>query len=144
MIRAKTFFCADGASVDARTNTLCAFHITEQLNAAAFPIAVPRLSVMSLLSREAGDPSNVELQLQIHLGENQLFRGPVPINFAQQLTARTILEMQGFVVPSPGTLRFVLANDGVPIGSWEVLVNQVGQPRFQMVFPGPIAQPPVQ
>ena len=49
--------------------------------------------------------------------------------------SRTVLDMYGVVVPAPGSLRFELRNGEVLLGSWSVLVSQVGGPGFQMNLP---------
>lgn len=127
--------CADSAAVDMRTNALSVFHVLEQLSSPAFPVVVPRVSIVFMLNREEADPSNLQCQLQIHSGNQQLFARPVPINFQQQFVSRTVLEMYGIVVPAPGSLRFELRNGEVLLGSWSVLVSQVGGPVFQMNLP---------
>ena len=141
MIQVKLFLCADSAAIDVRTNAISAFHITEQLNAASFPVAIPHVALIAVLIREETDPSNIQLQLQIHSGNQQLFAGPVSINFVQQLATRTVVDMHGLVVPAPGTLRFLLMNGDEKLSSWTILVSQVGQPAgVQMYLP--MTQPP--
>ncbi len=138
MIRSKLFFCSDSAAVDARTNALSAFHIIEQLNAPSFPVVLPRVSILSYLTREEADPSAIQLQLQIFSGAQQLFDGPLGINFVQQLTTRTVVELNGLLVPAPVDLRFVLLNGDQALDSWTVVVNQVGAPAVQLTLPPPV------
>lgn len=138
MIQVKLFLCSDSAAVDARTNALSAFHIAEQFNAPSFPVAVPRIAIITILTREAADPSNVQLQVQVYCGDHQLFTGPMAVNFVQQLTARTVIEVHGLVVPTPGTLRFLLRHGDETLSSWTVLANQVGQMPIQMFIAPPV------
>lgn len=138
MIRARLFFCADSTALDVRTQTVSAFHIMEFLNAVAFPVVVPRISVAALFERDQNDPQNFELQLSAIAGEQPLFVGPFPVNFAQQMQARTVVEMNGLLLPSPGTLRMLLGDGDRLVASWVITVNQIGQPQAQLVF----AQPP--
>jgi len=135
LIRSRLFFCSDSASIDARTNALSAFHIIEQVNAPSFPVVIPRVSILCFLSREDADPSQVSLQLQIFSGDQKLFDGPVAIDFVQQRATRTILELNGMVVPSPVELRFVLVLEKTVLDSWAITVNQVGLPGLQMTLP---------
>ena len=137
----KLFLCADSASIDSRQNTISAFHILEQINAPGFPVVVPRIAVVMLASREQNDPSVVELHLQILLGVQQLFDGPVPINFNQQLLTRAIIDLQGLLLPGPGELRLLLKEADDVLESWAVVVNQVGGTPVQMIFPPPAAAP---
>ena len=140
MIQVKLFLCADSAAIDMRTNALSAFQIIDQLHAPSFPVAIPRISMIASLTREATDPSDVTLQLQIHCGNQQLYAGPVQINFLQQLSARTIVDMHGLLVPAPGSLQFLLSRDAEALSSWTILVNHIGRPEAQMSFP--LAQAP--
>jgi hypothetical protein len=143
VIQAKLFLCSDSAVIDARTNTISAFHIMEQINSTAFPVIVPRLSIVAMFEREETDPATVQLQVQIYSGNQQLFAGPLPVNFFQQLQSRTIVDLNGLVVPGLGSLRIVLRNEEQILSSWIIAVNQVGQPRAQLVFPpqSPTGQP---
>jgi hypothetical protein len=135
VIEAKLFLCSDSVALDGRHNSISAFHILEQLMAPAFPVAVPRISVIALLTREAEDPNTAEFQLQVHLGNQQLFAGPVAITFLQQLSSRSIIDMHGLVVPAPGTLRFLLRNGEATMGAWTISMLQAGQPSIQLHFP---------
>ena len=139
MIQTKLFICADSAATDGRYNTVSAFHILEQLNATAFPFAIPRISMIAMFTRENEDPSTFQLQLQIDSGDQRLFDGPMPVNFQQQLSARTVLDMHALVVPSPGALTFTLRNGEAPIGSWTVLIVNAGRPNLQPNLPIPLA-----
>ncbi|MGB2678202.1 MAG: hypothetical protein WAN12_14050 [Candidatus Acidiferrum sp.] len=135
MLHSKLFLCADSASIDSRNNAVSAFHIAEGSNAAVFPVAVPRFTVIALLSREEADPVEFNIQLQASLGGQQLFSGPFPVNFAGGLLGRTIVELQGLVIPGPGDLTFLLRIEDQVLASWVIKVSQVGQPQMQLLLP---------
>jgi hypothetical protein len=135
MLQSKLFLCSDSASIDSRTHTLSVFHIAEGSNAAAFPIALPRITVIAILTREEDDPADVQLQLTATLAGQHLFAGPFPANFAAGLLSRTVVEMQGLVIPGPGDLSFVLRNGEQPLATWIIKVSQVGQPQLQLLLP---------
>lgn len=132
MIESKLFLCADSASIDARTNTLSAFHIVEDYHAAAFPVVVPRISVLMVLFRDPTDPAVPEVQLLVYLGDQQLSASPLPVNFGQRLTVRAIADLNGLVIPGPGVLRFVVGIGAQVVDSWTINANQVGQPAIQL------------
>ena len=122
--------------VDARSKTVSLFQIIEQINAASFPTIIHRVTAFALLVREATDPTNMQLQLQGYSGNDLIVSSPMRVNFANQLLAKAVVEMYGFVVPTPATVRFVLRDGENTIGSWEIPVNQVGRPNgVQMIFP---------
>lgn len=135
MIQPKLFFCADNAALDGRYNTISAFHILEEVGAATFPLVVPRLAIIGMFSREETDPINIELQLQVTLGAAQLLVASVPLNFAHQLRTRAILELNGFLLPTPGLVVFSLRHGESLLTSWSIRANQVGQPSVQLSLP---------
>jgi hypothetical protein len=140
VIEAKLFLCSDSAAIDQRSNTLSVFHISEHLLAAAFPVAIPRLDVIAILTREMGDPDRADMQLIVYRGEQELLSTPWVVHFLQQTTARALLEMNGVVVPAPGDLRFLCRIGERTLASWTISVVQAGQPGFQ---PWLLPQPPV-
>jgi len=139
LIEAKLLLCSDSSAIDARINTISAFHIMEQLTAAAFPVALPRIAIIALLTREEADPSQADLQLQIHLGPQQLFTGPMPVDFVQQLSTRAIVELHGLVIPAPGEVRVLIVKEAAVLASWTIKMQQVGEPEMQLHLP---VQPP--
>lgn len=138
----KLLICADSFAVDLRRGSISAFHIFEQINSPSFPVVLPRISVAVLSTRRQEEPMNIQAQLQMHLGDQQLFAGPMPINFNQRLFARNIADLQGIVIQMPGTLRVILKNGEQVLSSWNIPVNQVGQPVVQ-AQPVPAAPNPV-
>jgi hypothetical protein len=106
-----------------------------------FCVPDSRLCIVGIFVREKADPAATDFQLEITIGGQQLFAGPFNVNFAQQLTARSIAEMHGLVVPSPGTLGVSLRHEGRVIGHWSAAVNQDGQAAMQMFLP-PLLPPP--
>lgn len=130
MIRLKLFLCADAAAIDARLNTLSAFHIAEELNASVFPVVIPRITAVMIFLRDQNDADNVTVQMRISLGDRQLFDGPLPVNFAQRRSARAVADMNGLVLTAPGELRFQIREGDRELGEWIVVVNQVGQPAL--------------
>lgn len=144
MIEAKLFLCSDSAAIDQRSNSLSVFHISEQLLAAAFPVAIPRLTVITILTREMRDPDRADMQLTVYRGEQELLSAPWVAHFFQQTSARAILEMNGVVVPAPGDLRFLCRIGERNLGSWTISVVEAGQPAVQpwlIPQPPPVGQP---
>ena len=113
------------------------FSITDQLNTPVFPVAMPRLSIVGIFTREAADPGIVDLQLRLQIGEQQLFNGAININFLQQLSARNITEMRGLVLPNPGLLTVSLSYQDRVLGVWSINLVQIGQPELQMFMAPP-------
>src|SRR5258708_15770740 len=142
MFRLKLLFCSDSAALDARTQTVSAFHIAEVFRSASFPAVMNRLTVIAYVTRDETDPAQVELQLRVMHGDQQLFVGPIPLNYAAGgLLARAVVVLQGLVIPAPGELSARLVNGEQLQGSWTVTATQVGQIPTQLTLqPAPVSQ----
>ena len=139
MLRVKYFLCAESAAVDLRKSTLSAFHILENAYAPIFPFLIPRICVLAAFERTPEEPSLLALALSVTLGEHQVFRGPFALNFAQQLQTRTMVEMGGLPVTSPGELKFSLYREENLVASWAITIERLNAPGMeQLPFP---AQP---
>lgn len=139
MLSVKYFFCAESASIDQRKNTLSAFHILDSTYAPLFPFMIPRVSILAAFERTPDEPSLFPLVLLVTLGEEEVFRGPLALNFAQQLTTRTVVEIGGLPVSSPGKLKFTLLREDRELTSWAIIIERLNAPAMeQLPFP---AQP---
>jgi hypothetical protein len=118
--------CSDSTAIDARLHTISLFHITEELNSASFPVAIPRLSVTMLLLRDPAEPSNADLNLRISLGDEVLHSGPLGFSFGDHLRCRWTAELYGLIVPAPGDLKVEVRDDLRALADWTVRVNHVG------------------
>jgi hypothetical protein len=108
MIRAKLCFAASGIVRDAETNVISAFNVLEGITAAGFPLFIQAMSFVALWEREPGDPAAIEATFTLSIGEEQLSTGQVLGTFGGKLRYRTIVNINGVVVPHPGNLRFLL------------------------------------
>lgn len=135
VMRAKLFLCAQSSSLDARTNAISVFHVLEELHAPAYPVALPAMSIIAFLELEEGEPIDSEVQLQILLGEQQLFVGPFQTNFQVRRKARALADFNGLVIPAPGVLRVLLTSAERNVAAWEMTCDQVLPPHLQMHLP---------
>ena len=142
MIRVRLFLCSESCAIDARYNAISAFHILENLTVAILPAAIPKISVVTIVDRETGDPEFIDYQLQVHLGGQLLLNNPVRIGFLGQPAARAVLEWQGMLVPTSGPLVFSLLHNDQVQATWRVLIQGPAQPALQMHFPPQQAVPP--
>lgn len=134
MLRIKLFFCSESAAIDMRLNTLSAFHIAEELNAPVFPVAIPKLTAIIIFTREQGDPDDPTVQMTISLGGRSLFQNPLVVNFSQRLSTRAVVDINGLVLLAPGTLRFSVRDGERELGTWDIVINQIGQPGMHQLF----------
>jgi hypothetical protein len=136
MLSVKYFLCAESAALDQRRSTLSAFHILENTYAPLFPFLIPRISILAAFERTPEEPSLFPLSLLVTLGEQQVFKGTLAVNFAQQLHTRTVAEIGGLLISSPGKLKFSLFRDKEELASWVIAIERLNIPGMeQLPFP---------
>lgn len=122
------FICANGLSVDQRSNTLSIFNILEEINAPSFPMVVPYMVLVGMLSRGPDEPNTVnDLVLSMDVDGDRFFQGALnAADFQQKLNSRLVIDMQGVVVPKAGMMRVVMSQQEKPLGLWKIRVNNIG------------------
>jgi hypothetical protein len=121
-MRAVICFAARGIVRDAESGTISAYSILEDLRPAGFPAVLPEAAVFVLWKREAHEPAAVDLQFQLVNNDTALAGSPWHIDFANGLTNRTVVNLQGVVLSNPGTLSFNFLRDDAVIASYTVTV----------------------
>jgi len=127
--------CADSVALDQRRNTLSLFHVIEEWAIPAFPWVVVHFAIVALFERMANEPNDLEVQVVIQLGEQELFRGPLAVRFQERLRMRAITEVGGLVLPNPGLLNVLMTLGDRQLASWSIVVNNIGQPVAQPELP---------
>jgi hypothetical protein len=119
--------CADSVAVDARTNSVSLFHITDTISAMQFPALHLRLASLFILTKDEGDPDRPEARFEIILnGNNYLLRDSLSIDFAGRHRTRSFTLIEGLVIPAPGVLRVVARTNDRELGHWDITVNAIG------------------
>jgi hypothetical protein len=131
---------AETIVVDRFTDNLSIITVIEHISPESFPIVLPRMFTLFWLKRGPEDTSRPEGIVSITLGNRELLRGPLSIDFQGKLSTRAIMQVQGLVVPSPGVIRSSLSVDGAALGAWEILCEARAA---QMTLPS-IATPDVE
>ena len=101
-----SFLCCEIALQDVRTNILSMINVCDVINARAFPIAIPKITAVVLLERDAGEPESQTTRLSAELNGRQFLDAEMAANFQGSPRTRMIAEIQGMPVDSPGDLIF--------------------------------------
>lgn len=126
------FAITQSVSVDQQRNTLSLFHVIEELNSPSFPLAVPAFHMAALFVRSADEenaPGGIEFVIT-HEGR-ELVRHPTPTNFQGRLRLRTVLEVGGIAVTSPGLMIASVEMRGAQLATWRIVVNSIARPTAQ-------------
>ncbi|MFZ0970569.1 MAG: hypothetical protein WCC76_06880 [Candidatus Acidiferrales bacterium] len=114
MMRVKTCFAALAVVRDAETNSMSAFNILEAITAVGLPFFMQNASFLVLWERDADDPQRVAGRLTIAVGNQELSASAVNVDFEANLRNRTVINVNGLIVPSAGHLSFrIVLENGV-------------------------------
>ncbi|HEV3219441.1 MAG TPA: hypothetical protein VGZ48_06690 [Candidatus Acidoferrales bacterium] len=102
----KICFLAEGLIRDAESNSMSAFNIVEGITPAGLPLFVQKLAFFVLWEREPAEPERVEGQFHVLMGEERLSAANVVVEFAGLRRSRSIVYVNGLVIPRPGTIIF--------------------------------------
>jgi hypothetical protein len=133
-MRVLLFTCSDSVVVDQRRNSVSIFNLLEELNAATFPFVIPMATVFVYLER-AEDESPGDMSIKMTIDRQELFRIPLQLDFQGRLRLRLMNEVRGLVIPAPGLFRLTVEREGVVLASWEMPINNIGQPVAEPVQP---------
>jgi len=114
-----------GSSLDRDTGELSIFSVLSAIGAAGFPVFLPQVVVVVSLTREATDPEIANATVVVALGDNELARGPIEVDFQGARHTHTILRIQPVVVPAAGNLTFTFDADGIGHTSRTIAVEQL-------------------
>lgn len=112
MITVKLCLAALAVVRDAETNSISAFNIFESIVPAGFPIFMQQAAFFVLWEREAADPPQVRGEFILEIAGTRLSRAEVNLNFQDSLSHRSIVNLQGVAIPTPGRLDFSIALEG--------------------------------
>jgi hypothetical protein len=132
MIRCLLAVCAESVVVDQNSNSASVFNILEMLRPEYFPAVIPKFVGYFQMTREIGDPEDVDASVVLKLAGNDLLRNPIRLSFKGVLRTRAIFTVLGFMVPNAGMLRCELEIDGEVKGGWEMeCVARPAQLKFE-------------
>jgi|SRR5882672_10205499 uncharacterized protein DUF6941 len=121
---------AEISVLDQRTNGLSIINIIDELGSPAFPFIVPRVSIVAILEREMTEPETYEgFSFSAHFNGQVPFSVGVGINFQGKPKLRSLMDVGGLVIQTPGTLRIALNREGTELAAWYVQVIQIGGPE---------------
>jgi hypothetical protein len=121
--------CAQSAIIDQQSNALSIINIFQEISSPSFPFAIGGFAIASLITREEDEAENpTDLTLRMHLGNDQIMKANLDVNFQGRLALRHIGNIQGMLITEPGEL-VVSVNQGTQqLGSWSISIMQIGQP----------------
>lgn len=127
-MRPKFILCAETVIVDQSTNNLSIVGVFEDITPLSLPIIVPRMTIVSVVEREDGDPAETPCHVRVSMGDQILFEQDNSYAFQNKPRLRNIMLFGGMPLSQPGILRFEILVGGAVFQSYEVLVNTPAGP----------------
>jgi len=116
------FLCAESAVVDSTSNKMTILNVVEELSAVGFPAVMPLLTMVTLLSRKKAEADKPHMNIICTQNNKPIFNVPIEPEFQSKLRTRTIVGVQGVVLPGPGTLTVTLIHKKKSIAAWPIEV----------------------
>ena len=131
MITCKLLLCAQGVVRDAEHGGISVFNILEVIQAAGFPMLIQQMDILAVFEREREDPPQHEVHFRISIADTELLATTLAIDFEDKLRNRSMLHVQGIVIPHPGNLIVSARLADVTLRIYEVTVEQIGPPPVE-------------
>jgi hypothetical protein len=106
MIESKLALLAEGISIDQESNQVSILNMLENLAGESFPLFIQRVVFFALFGREDADPSQHQAVFSITVGDRELVRQALQIDFADKKRTRAVVRMGAIVIPQPGSVVF--------------------------------------
>jgi uncharacterized protein DUF6941 len=98
---------------DAETNSISVFNIFEGIAGVGFPLLVQHASFFVLWERDATDAATYAGTFLIRIDNDPpLVMQRINVDFAQDMRHRSVVNMNGMLVPRPGNFRFRIELEG--------------------------------
>ena len=110
MITLQSLLVADRAIRDSETGNLSIINILEDITAEAFPILIPRLTVVAFINKETNDDSTQILHLKICNNENIISNNQIKVDFREKNKSKVIIQLGTLPINELGKVHFILEN----------------------------------
>ena len=118
---------ANRVIVDSITNQVSIIDLFEELKASAFPVLVPRLTLLYYVSREKDDPDTKDLSVVCKLNETEIFKVAVKVDFKGEDSTRVVLGVDGLTLTEQGLLQAFLMDQDKSLGVLDLAVEQTSK-----------------
>jgi len=133
MIRGKLLLCAEGVSIDVRSNNVTIFNIIEQINLRYLPAVFPKMVIYGAFERDDGDPETFDGELHIRLEGIEVAGAPVPVEFQGKKATRSIITLGGLPIMQPGKMEISIYEKGkeIKVLSYSIEVTVPKKPEVE-------------
>lgn len=123
MIKTSFAVCGFRVLVDGNENRASVIDVLDDFHVQQFPVVLPRLSALWVLTRGAADPAQVEGEVTVMLNGTRLNAVSLNIGFGSETRARAVIALTDVRVDAPGELAFSFQFKGAAHPPTEIAVN---------------------
>ncbi len=125
-MRAINIYLSENAVVDSQDNSLSLINLLDDISSPTFPLFLPKISITSILEKEIETSDDFDCFINCKLNDSELHKIPLKVSFRGTPRSRSIIKINGFLIPSPGILKFELEHNGGILISTELIVRVIG------------------
>ena len=116
--------CAQGSSVDHKTNELSLFQVLDEIGSEAFPVRLPSLCVAALFEREADEEQAQGYVMTVSLDAALIASFALQVDFGGARRNRSVNTVKGLTIPTPGLVAVRLSQKGAALAEWSFVAFQ--------------------
>jgi len=125
-MKVQLLLCAREFIMDQITNLVSAINLYEEIASPAFPLFIPMLSILTIATREDGEPDKATLLMRIGNEGDELFSNTFDIEFHGTKRSRHVVQFGPVPIIKPGVLIVTVSKDADLLGSYEIPMSKVG------------------
>ena len=125
MIKSKICIVAEGVIRDVQTNGISVYSILEELTVQGFPVFIQKIAFFALWEKEENDPGQYRTTFTIELDDKSLMSQGIDLDFQRKLRSRSMVSINGLMVPKPGNLVFSMKVKDGPEAEYQIIVRGV-------------------
>lgn len=124
-------YLSENSVIDGQENTLSLINIFDDISAPNYPLFFPKLSITCVFEKEPEDVADIECFIICRLNEVEIQRFPFKVSFRGTFRARSIIKINGFLIPSPGNLDFDLELNGEVLNKTRLIARLIEKPTIE-------------
>jgi hypothetical protein len=126
-----TLLCAQNVVVDKNTDRVSIINLVEGVASTIFPFVLPLMAFIQLRRGSADESSQQTLTFKITNAGKEISSSPIQVDFiGNNLKNKTILNIEGVIVNSPGDLELSVNEGETPLKSYRVIIRDSMNPTI--------------
>lgn len=123
MLKLANIISAERVVVDKDSNKVTVVDVVENLKASQFPLVFSRFCCLLYFSRVEKDPEIFKYDFLLKSNDKIVLDAKVDLDFQGSLTTRSIVNINGLAIPSPGIVKVVISSGGKILNCYEFITE---------------------